>query len=155
MKTGELCVRDVVTATPNERLREIAARMIELHVGSVVVIDGDDGATHPVGIITDRDLVRTLSLMELGHGRELTVADLMSRNLLVAKEGDDVFEALVRMRARGVRRLPIVDDRNALVGLLAYDDLVEWLSEQLTDLTRLVQNEQRIEKGALPLPRRR
>jgi CBS domain-containing protein len=146
MRTGELCVREVVTATRDELVRDIAARMTELHVGSVVVVDYEDEAPRPIGIVTDRDLVRTLSLEELGHTRALTVGDVMSRDLLTAIESEDVLTALARMRARGVRRLPIVDERGALVGMLAFDDIVEWLTEELTGLTRLVGRERRNEQ---------
>ena len=66
MKTGEFCVREVVTATRDESVREAAHRMIEHRVGSLVVVDSaaadSGGPSRPIGIVTHRDLVRTLSL---------------------------------------------------------------------------------------------
>jgi len=147
MRTGELCVRDVVTATQGELVRDLAARMSEHHVGCVVVVDDEVDAPRPIGVVTDRDLVRTLALEELGHSRGLAAGDVMSKDLLVASESDDALGALERMRARGVRRLPIVDAHGALVGILAFDDFVEWFTEQLSNLTRLVRNERRRERG--------
>ena len=79
----------------------------------------------------------------------------MSKDLLCATDDEDVLDALARMRAARVRRLPIVDDRRALVGLLAVDDVVEWLAEQLSEVTRLVRSVGRSERrrpgpGAAP-----
>jgi CBS domain-containing protein len=146
VKTGELCNREVVIATPEENVSDAARRMIALHVGALVVTEEIDGLRRPIGIVTDRDLVAALVADEVGHARALEVADVMSRELLVSTEDEDVFEALQRMRARGVRRLPIVNEQRALVGILTFDDIVEWLSEQLSELTRLVQSEQRHER---------
>ena len=146
MRTGELCVRDVVTATRDEPLREAARRMVEKHVGSLVVVDELGALSRPIGIVTDRDLVRTMAVEGLGHGRAITVGDLMSRELLVADDDQDVLEALARMRVRGVRRLPVVDQQRSLVGILTLDDIVEWLAEELTGVARLVNREQRRER---------
>lgn len=147
MRAGELCNREVVIARPEEDVSDAARRMITLHVGSLVVTEDTDGGRRPIGIVTDRDLVAAMVAGEAGHARALRVGDVMSKDLLTATEDDDVFEALQRMRARGVRRLPIVDAQRALVGILAFDDMVEWLSEQLSELTRLVTSERRHERS--------
>jgi len=157
MRSGDLCTREVVTAGEHEPLREAARRMTELHVGCLVIVEpADDVRVSPIGIVTDRDLVRVVALDEVGHARELEVGDVMARELLVGREDEGAFEALERMRARGVRRLPIVDTEQRLVGLLTMDDLLEWISDELTGLVRLVAREQHNERepktrsGALP-----
>lgn len=147
MKTGELCIREVVIATPEEDVGDAARRMITLHVGSLVVTEEVDGGRRPVGMVTDRDLVAAMVANEVGHARSLTVSDVMSKELVTATDDEDVFDSLQRMRAHGVRRLPVVDPRGLLVGILTFDDLVEWLGEQLSELTRLVQSEQRHERS--------
>lgn len=141
VRTGELCNRDVVFATADESATDAARRMIAHHVGALVVVEEVDAVRHPVGILTDRDLVAATLVHDMGHVRAPSVGDLMSKDLVVALEDEDVFEAMQRMRARGVRRLPVVDGRRALVGILTLDDLIEWLGEQLSELTRLVANE--------------
>ncbi|MCZ7685903.1 MAG: CBS domain-containing protein [Sandaracinaceae bacterium] len=74
----------------------------------------------------------------------------MSWDVLVAHQSDDVDEALGRMRARGVRRLPVVDDAGVLRGIIAYDDVVDWLGNRLAELSKLVTSEQRRERGLRP-----
>jgi CBS domain-containing protein len=78
----------------------------------------------------------------------LCLSDVMSSELVTADEHDDVTDALERMRQRGIRRLPVVNARGVLQGILAYDDLVEWIGEQIAALARLVDREQRRERDA-------
>lgn len=149
MKVGELCTRTVVVARPHEPVIIGGRRMRDLHVGCLVVVDDRQDGLHPVGIVTDRDLLSAL-VGEHADGEQRALEDVMTRDLLVARETDDVNDALERMRARGVRRLPVVDRRGVLQGILAFDDLVEWMGEQLADLAKLVSNEQRREQLARP-----
>lgn len=150
MKVGELCTRTVVIARRHERALDAGRRMRDMHVGCLVVVEDHDGGPRPIGIVTDRDLLTLFVGTTPARAEELALGDVMREDLLVAREDLDVSEALERMRARGVRRLPVVDERGALLGILAYDDLVEWMGEQIADLAKLVANEQRRERGARP-----
>jgi CBS domain-containing protein len=141
MKVGLLAVRDVVTAEADETLRVLATRMIDEGVGSLVVVERDGERARPLGIVTDRDLVRRLTLEEIGHARALVARDLMTQQLVVAREDEDSFDALERMRARGVRRLPVVDHDGSLVALLTFDDLVAWMAEELGQLGKLLRKQ--------------
>jgi predicted transcriptional regulator len=67
----------------------------------------------------------------------LTVGDIMEQELVTVKESVGVFEAIQYMRSKTVRRLPIVDENGALVGILTLDDLLELLSEELLAISRL------------------
>jgi Mg/Co/Ni transporter MgtE len=71
----------------------------------------------------------------------------MSNNLVTARESDGLLETLKVMRAKGIRRLPVVNDDNELVGILSVDDLIDLLSEQIVDLVRLIAREQGREKA--------
>lgn len=146
MTVGELCTRTVAIAEGDEHLLEAGRRMRDRHVGCLVVVEEADDGRHPIGMVTDRDLLLALVGGEPAEG--LRLADIMSWDLLTAHERDDVGQALERMRSRGVRRLVVIDDAGTLQGVLAYDDLVEWVAEQLTELAKLVATEQRHERGA-------
>lgn len=71
----------------------------------------------------------------------------MSTGLVTSLEGENLYDPLKKMQARGVRRLPVVNDGGGLEGILTFDDVVELLSEELTDLARLVAKEQKRERS--------
>jgi CBS domain-containing protein len=98
----------------------------------------------PVGIVTDRDLVVEIMAPELDQ-RVITVGDIMIPELVTVKENAGVSETIEYMRAKGVRRVPVVDNSGGLVGILTLDDLLELLAEELLALARLVQHEQKNE----------
>lgn len=142
---GELCNRTVVIARRNERVREIAQRMLDHHVGSVVVVDEEDGKRIPVGIVTDRDIVLAIVASDR-DARNTPIEEVMSSDLVKAWEDDDAEDAIKRMRSCGIRRLPVVNDDEGLEGIIAFDDVLEYITEQLDDLANLLSREQRRER---------
>lgn len=140
MKIGECCNRDVVIAQTNMEILETARLMKRHHVGDVVVVENRDGANVPVGILTDRDLVVEVLAQEV-PADEVTAADVMSFDVGTIREEEGVWETLERMRDLGVRRMPVVDQDGALVGLVTLDDLLELLSETMENMTRLISGE--------------
>jgi signal-transduction protein with cAMP-binding, CBS, and nucleotidyltransferase domain len=114
------------------------------HVGDVVVVDERDGIRVPVGLVTDRDLVVEVIATELDPD-VITVEDIMESDLACARDTTGIFETVQYMRDRKVRRLPIVDERGALLGILSLDDLLELLSEELLAMAKLVRYQQQKE----------
>lgn len=147
MSIGELCNREVVITQADESLPAAARLMREHHVGDVVVVEQREGVNVPVGILTDRDIVIELVAEEVDP-RSVRVADVMSSRLLTLDAGEDLFEGLQRMRGAGVRRAPVVDGSNGLVGILALDDMLEVLADALGDLSTLTRQGQRRERAA-------
>lgn len=125
--------RDVVTVKPTTTLAECATLMRADHVGSVVVVDTGRMDGKPVGVVTDRDIVLEAVAQSLDPNA-LTAGDVMSVPVGVVREDDDVVDALARMREHGVRRLPVVAPNGALAGIVALDDLLATLSQQLADI---------------------
>ena len=74
----------------------------------------------------------------------------MTRELVTAGEAESVHVAIERMRADGVRRLPVVGADGALVGVLSADDVTEYLAEELTGLAHIGPRQSVLEKAALP-----
>ena len=144
MPISELCNREVVIVKPNDSALEAAKLMRQHHVGDVVVVEVRDGIRVPVGIVTDRDLVVEIIAPEL-DAKAITVGDFMVSGLVSVKENAGVFEAIEYMRAKGVRRLPVVNDGGGLVGILTLDDLLELLAEELQAVAKLVKYEQKKE----------
>lgn len=145
MKTGAVCNREVVFVERNASIVEAAQRMRAHHVGDLVVVEEINGRRSPVGIVTDRDLVVEV-LAEGVKLDEVVVGDVMSHELATANEDDDLFDTVKRMRAKGIRRLPVVDRTGALAGIVTVDDLLDLLAEQVSDLARIVQREQTRER---------
>lgn len=122
-----------VTCTPETTLQS-AARSMHLHnVGSLVVV-ADDG--HLAGIVTDRDIA--LRATAWGHDIGTTVADAMSKDVVIILTDADVFEAAQKMARWGVRRMPVVDASGEVQGLIALDDVTTAMTEQMAALRRAV-----------------
>jgi CBS domain-containing protein len=135
---GEFCNRHVVIASAAETLLDAARRMLDRHVGCVVVVEERTDGAIPVGMLTDRDIVVGVLARTDRHLHAIQVGDVMSEPPMTVNERESLHDVLKQMRAFGVRRMPVVDDRGALQGLIGFDDLVESLKEQLTDLASLL-----------------
>ena len=132
MNIKEICSRVVVVAEPETDLREAARMMRDRHVGALIVIEKRNGDTRPIGIVTDRDIVVAVVADPDVRPEALTLRDLMSGELALARDTDGVFEAVDKMQDSGARRLPVVDAEGRLVGVLSLDDVLRMLASELT-----------------------
>ena len=141
MSVGELCNRTVIVTSRTTRLDEAARLMREHHVGSIVVVDETAAGSKPVGIVTDRDIV--IEIVAAGVSpATVTVEEIMAPDLVVAKEGEDLLDTLMRMRAKGIRRVPVVNGVGALLGILSLDDMLGVLAEHVDGLLKVIAQEQ-------------
>ena len=147
MPIGEICNREVVFVTRKDTILEAARLMRTHHVGDLVVAEDRGGIRVPIGMLTDRDLV--IEILAAGVALEsVDVGDIMSPQLVAAHEADGVYETIQRMRAAGVRRIPVVNDRGGLEGIVAVDDLLGLLADEIMGLAKLVGREQEHERVA-------
>jgi CBS domain-containing protein len=132
MNVLELCQRQVVSVRRHEDLATAARMMRDRNVGCLVVVEpaGAVGGVRPVGMLTDRDIV-TKALACSGDLRNLVVDSVMTRQPLTISSQSSIEIALQRMRDGGVRRVPVLDDRGRLAGILALDDIFEHLSHDV------------------------
>lgn len=135
MNAGDICKRDVIVAYRDMPLAEAARLMRERHVGSLVVVVDRASERVPVGILTDRDITVAVVAKALDP-RTLKVSDVMTSGVFAVREQDGPAEALRAMRENGVRRVPVVTHSGALAGILAIDDLLELMSDELIDFVR-------------------
>jgi CBS domain-containing protein len=143
----DLCRPDVVTAAQDVTLEYCAKLMREHHVGSVIIVQ--PSGRKPIGIITDRDLVIECAAMGLAP-ESLTVGEVMTTPVATVAADDDILDALAKMRETGTRRLPVVGQQGELVGILAADDLLGVLAEQIDELARIIAAEQTREEASRP-----
>jgi CBS domain-containing protein len=146
MQAAELCSRQVVTASRDMSIPDAARLMRDKHVGSLVITDTKEGRVMPVGILTDRDIVIEIISRDISLN-EVTVGDIMTYALLKVTEDENIFAVAQRMRARGVRRVPVISRLGELIGIIAADDILELLSEELSLLSRITTREAEQEKA--------
>ena len=146
MNAYELCQRHVVTVRPHEELTTAAWMMRERNVGCLVVVEpiGPTGGERPIGMLTDRDIVTTVIARD-GDPKALVVDDVMTRHPVTVYGSSGIDDALQRMRNGGVRRVPVVDDRGKLTGILALDDIFEHLSQRAPVAPTPIRRELRME----------
>jgi CBS domain-containing protein len=150
------CVSDysseeAVTVERGFGLLETAKLMRDHHVGCVVVVDEATGQKQPIGILTDRDIVVGVLAQTDRQLHLVRAEDVMTRNPLQANAADDLSDTLMAMRAKGVRRVPVVSAEGSLVGVLSFDDVLDYVHDEVTDLARLVGRGRRREAAARPM----
>jgi CBS domain-containing protein len=118
MDLREIMTRNVEVISAGASLRDAAVKMKELDVGLIPVCDGDRLG----GVLTDRDI----TIRATANGRDsikTKVADVMSSDIAYCLEDQEIEEAVNLMEARQIRRLPIVDKDNRLVGIVSLADI--------------------------------
>ena len=149
MNIGEFCNREVAIITAHESVLAAAKVMRQQHVGDVVVVEHKGGLTIPIGILTDRDIVLEVIAKDVSLDA-VSTGDIMSRDLLLAKETDAVPNIVNQMRTKGVRRVPVVNEQGGLEGIFSLDDLLELLTEQLNDFVSVIHKETNREQRLRP-----
>jgi CBS domain-containing protein len=144
MKVGEYCKRAVIAIASSSDAAEAAKLMRQQHVGFLIVHREGDTLRKPVGVLTDRDLVLGVMARDVDP-HAVTVDDVMSRKPLTANEADELSEVLQAMRLAGFRRVPVVDARGALSGIMAIDDAIEVVTGLMCDIAGSIKSGQRQE----------
>jgi CBS domain-containing protein len=117
MKVSEVMTRDVQTIRPDDPVQQAASFMLSADAGSIPVTDGD----RLIGMITDRDIaVRGIAK---GYGPETPVRELMTDDVICAREDDNVQDIASKMSEAQVRRLPVIDGNDRLCGIVSLGDL--------------------------------
>jgi len=136
MNIGQLCHR-VIKVPQSTSLLEVARVMSTEHVGAVIVTDGSHEQAPIAGIITDRDIV-SAQLEQARDLASLSALSAMTRNVLTLTPDDSIDAAIAHMRARNVRRAPVVSVNAVPVGLVSVDDLIGQLSFDLSAIASIV-----------------
>lgn len=149
LTAGDLCTRAVVIAHRDLPLTNAAKLMREHYVGCLVVVDETPQGRVPIGLLTDRDIVTTVVARAV-DARLLRVEDMMNTALVTAREGDALLDTLAVMQRAGLRRVPVIDSLGLLQGLLALDDMIEIVGEQMGLLVQVLVSARRREPQRRP-----
>ena len=123
MQVRDVMTKDPACITPAATAREAAQLMQRENVGIVPVIEEKNGDRRLVGVVTDRDIA--IRVVAEGRDPGTRVSEVMSKDRIeTCAPDDDVHDAMDAMATEQVRRIPIVDERGTLVGILAQADIV-------------------------------
>ncbi|HZV84980.1 MAG TPA: CBS domain-containing protein [Brevundimonas sp.] len=135
MKIRDIMSKDVQVARPGDTLQEVASRMASGDFGFMPVAEGDT----LIGTITDRDV--TIRAVAQGAACTAPVVEYITRDPHTARADDDLQTVLDSMGSRQIRRLPVLDKDNRLVGVVSLGDLStrvkeKYAGEALEDISR-------------------
>lgn len=143
MRVGDICTRNVISVSADESIYSTAQKMREQHVGDVIVVMDD--RERCIGILTDRDI--TIEVVANRVDPEtLTVRDVMSDDVLMVDEDEDILEAMEMMSRAGVRRLPVMNEARKLCGVISVDDIIGSLAESLLEVSTLAHRQRHREE---------
>jgi CBS domain-containing protein len=130
MRVQELMVKDVKICSPTTNLAAVAEILWKGGCGTVPVVENG----RVLGIVTDRDICIALGTRNV-KAADTFVKDVALPKLFYCGPEDDIHAALKTMSAQKVRRLPVLDSKGTLQGILCLDDIVMYAEEKAADLT--------------------
>ena len=126
-KCSDVMTRNPVSARPDDTVASVARLMKENDIGAVPIVD-DNNSKRLVGIVTDRDLA--IKVVAAGRDPQSTpVREVMTTNVITCRDDDDIETALDAMSTQQLRRIPVVDDGNMLLGIIAQADIATRMNE--------------------------
>jgi CBS domain-containing protein len=127
MKVKDAMHKGAEWVTPQTTLADVARRMRDLDIGSIPVGEND----RLIGMVTDRDIV----CRGVANGQDcskLTARDVMSKGIFYCNDSEDLADASRIMEQKQVRRLPVLNDKKRMVGMLSIGDIGDAASRELT-----------------------
>ncbi len=126
---ADVMTRGVRSMTPQDTVVLAAQAMDELNVGVIPICEGEK----LVGMVTDRDIV-VRGVAQAGDTKNMKLADVMSTNVRCAKEDEDVDDVLSEMAESQIRRMPVVDAQQRLVGIVSLGDIAAKTDDEEMDV---------------------
>jgi CBS domain-containing protein len=137
MSISQIYVRSVETCKPDETVVAAARRMHDRRVGTIVVVDAEQ---KPMGLLSDRDVVTRL-VAAGGDPARTAVRDIMTPMPTSVVRDTSIDAALGQMRMGHMRRLPVVDGMDRLIGIITLDDILRHLAKEVLDIEQLLESE--------------
>jgi CBS domain-containing protein len=125
----------VITIRPDQLIRQALGLLAEHNIGALVVVDE---ALRPVGILSERDIVREAARSDAVFARR--VSELMTRQVIVGVPEDDLQAVVHTMTEKRIRHLPVVE-KGKLVGIVSIGDIVKTQRDQYEGLVDTLQSQ--------------
>ena len=135
LSAAKFMTKKVVTAKATSTIQSVCKSMFDNNVGSVVIVNSTMESVVPVGIITERDVVKLVSLID-EFDSQVPVRSFMSYPLITANPTITLSKAMQIMRKKNIRRLPIIDKhrvRQKLAGIITEKDIVNAIDKSHRD----------------------
>ncbi len=120
MKIKDIMTKEVACVDASSTAADAAKKMKDQNVGTVLVVQENQLK----GLVTDR-AITTKAVAEGKDPKSLPVTDIMTKDIVGCSEDDDVFDALKTMGQNRIRRMPVVNDQDHLVGIVSMSDIAE------------------------------
>ncbi len=121
MKVKDCMCNEVCCVQPDTKVSEVAKLMSEHHIGSIPICDNNNCLC---GIVTDRDiLLRTIACNK--DANTTPVSEVMTINVCSCTQNEEIGKAQSKMSEQQIRRLPVCDDKNHVIGILTLGDLCQ------------------------------
>ena len=127
MKVKDAMHKGAEWVEPQTPVADIARRMRDLDIGAIPVGEND----RLIGMVTDRDI----ACRGMANGADLgklTARDVMSKGIFYCRDSEDLEDAMRIMEQKQVRRLPVINDRKRMVGMLSLGDIADAASHELS-----------------------
>lgn len=115
---------NVKTATEEETIQTVCKTMYENQIGSIVVVKRTVDGINPIGIITEKDIVRQIGSSEL-FVVQAPIRQIMSTPLVTIRPNSLIRDAIEIMRLKNISRLPVIDNKGIMVGIVTSTDLLK------------------------------
>ena len=127
MKVKDAMHKGAEWVTPQTALADVARKMRDLDIGAMPVGEND----RLIGMVTDRDIT-CRGLANGGDCTKLTARDVMSKGIVYCNDSEDLEDALRIMEQKQLRRLPVINDKKRMVGMLSLGDIAQAASHELS-----------------------
>ena len=127
MKVKNAMHKGAEWVSPDTPITQIAKKMSDLDVGSIPVGENDK----LIGMVTDRDI----TCRGVANGKDLsklTARDVMTKGIVYCRDGEELDDALRIMESKKIRRLPVIDEKKRMVGMLSLGDVSHSASHELS-----------------------
>jgi len=125
----DIMSKDVKVESQNQNILAVSKVMSDNNIGSVIIVDNHE-SKNPVGIVTERDIIRILGSLKQDL-MQTPIKDLMSYPIIPLSAQATVADALTLMQEKEIRRIPIVDKDNKLVGIVTESDIIRLLIKNI------------------------
>jgi CBS domain-containing protein len=116
--------KTVITANIDHTIQSVCRIMNENKIGGVVIVERGINGNEPVGIITERDIIRKIGEVEL-FTTQSPIRELISNNIISIKPDNTIRDAITLMHGNNIRRLPVIDNDGKMIGIITDKDILK------------------------------